>query len=193
MTNTTNPQEHVQSVTLRSGKELKVHPKKVEQHVSSDSNIQIEKGKEGVNGVIALGTVKGLDPTNLKPISPFPQRLTHTKQKMPNQEILEVFKEVKINLPLLNAIKQVPTYAKFLKDLCTAKCRVNVPKKVFLTKPISMLLNQTMPTKYKDPGLPIVSYTIRNTRIGQALLDLGVSDPDPGLVLLITILTVISL
>jgi hypothetical protein len=35
--------------------------------------------------------------------------------------MMEVFKQVKINLPLLDAIKQVPTYAKFLKYLYTQK------------------------------------------------------------------------
>jgi hypothetical protein len=34
-----------------------------------------------------------------------------------NQDVLEVFKQVKINIPLLDAIKQIPSYAKFLKDL----------------------------------------------------------------------------
>ncbi|XP_058187972.1 uncharacterized protein LOC131304655 [Rhododendron vialii] len=37
------------------------------------------------------------------------------------EDILEVFKQVKVNISLLDAIKQVPTYAKFLKDLCTQK------------------------------------------------------------------------
>ncbi|KAI5683020.1 hypothetical protein M9H77_04248 [Catharanthus roseus] len=37
------------------------------------------------------------------------------------EDILETFKEVKINVPLLDAIKQVPAYAKFLKDMCTFK------------------------------------------------------------------------
>jgi hypothetical protein len=48
--------------------------------------------------------------------------------------MMEVFKQVKINLPLLDAIKQVLAYAKFLKDLCTQKRknRNHIPKKVRL-------------------------------------------------------------
>jgi len=34
-------------------------------------------------------------------------------------EMMELFKQVQNNLPLLDAIKQVPSYAKFLKNLCT--------------------------------------------------------------------------
>ncbi|RVW33161.1 hypothetical protein CK203_094850 [Vitis vinifera] len=48
---------------------------------------------------------------------PFPQAL-HGKKGIRNaSEILEVLRQVKVNIPLLDMIKQVPTYAKFLKDL----------------------------------------------------------------------------
>ncbi|KAL6348493.1 hypothetical protein AAG906_008949 [Vitis piasezkii] len=48
---------------------------------------------------------------------PFPQAL-HGKKRIRNAaEILEVLRQVKVNIPLLDMIKQVPTYAKFLKDL----------------------------------------------------------------------------
>ena len=56
---------------------------------------------------------------------------------MNNQtEILEVLRQVKVNIPLLDMIKQVPTYAKFLKDLCTVKRGLNVEKKAFLTEQV---------------------------------------------------------
>ena len=48
-------------------------------------------------------------------LAPFPQALNAVKKNQ-NTEILEVFKEVKINIPLLDAIKQIPSYSKFLKD-----------------------------------------------------------------------------
>ncbi|RVW63048.1 hypothetical protein CK203_063229 [Vitis vinifera] len=51
-------------------------------------------------------------------------------------EILEVLRQVKVNIPLLDMIKQVPTYAKFLKNLCTIKRGLNVNKKAFLTEQV---------------------------------------------------------
>ena len=42
---------------------------------------------------------------------------------------MDVFKYVKINILLLDAIKQIPSYAKFLKDLCMVKWKLNVQKK----------------------------------------------------------------
>ena len=54
----------------------------------------------------------------------FPQAL-HGKKVINNAlEILEVLRQVKVNIPFLDIIKQVLTYAKFLKDLCTIKKRV---------------------------------------------------------------------
>ena len=61
---------------------------------------------------------------------------------------------MKINVPLLYAIQQVLSYAKFLKDMCTKKRKTNVPKKVFLVTNISELLSGPIPVKYKDPGSP---------------------------------------
>jgi len=36
------------------------------------------------------------------------------------EKILEIFKQVKMNV-LLDAIEKIPSYVKFLKDLCTKK------------------------------------------------------------------------
>ena len=68
-----------------------------------------------------------------------------------------------------------PSYAKFLKDMCTKKRKTNVPKKVFLATNISELLSNQIPVKYKDPGCPTISCTIGQTAIKHALLDLGAS------------------
>ncbi|RVW69407.1 hypothetical protein CK203_061797 [Vitis vinifera] len=65
-------------------------------------------------------------------------------------EILEVLRQVKVNIPLLDMIKQVPTYAKFLKDLCTIKRGLNVNKKAFLTEQRVNLLPYSV---YKQLGL----------------------------------------
>ncbi|KAI3445221.1 hypothetical protein Pfo_001886 [Paulownia fortunei] len=109
------------------------------------------------------------------PPAPFPQRLQATQKLNSNAEIFEIFKQVKINIPLLDAIKQVPPYAKFLKDLCTIKRKHHVQKKAFLTESVSSIIQQFTPPKYKDPGCPTISCIIGNTRIERALLDLGAS------------------
>lgn len=52
-----------------------------------------------------------------QPVVPYPQRLVAGQKNKYHTEIQEIFKQVKINIPLLDVIQQVPSYAKFLKDL----------------------------------------------------------------------------
>ncbi|XP_057983806.1 uncharacterized protein LOC131168422 [Malania oleifera] len=105
--------------------------------------------------------------------TPFPQCFLSLHKDKQHAEILEICKQVRINIPLLDAIKQIPTYAKFLKDLCTVKRKLNVQKKAFLTEQVSAIIQNHTPPKYKDPGSPTISCVIGNSKIRQALLDLG--------------------
>ena len=80
----------------------------------------------------------------------FPQAL-HGKKGINNaSKILEVLRQVKVNIPSLDKIKQVQTYEKFLKDLCNVKRGLNVSKKAFLTEQVSSIIKSSM--KYKDPS-----------------------------------------
>ena len=72
-------------------------------------------------------------------------------------------------------IKQVPTYAKFLKDLCIVKRGLGIEKKAFLTEQVSAIIQSKTLMKYKDPGSPTISVNIGRTYIDKALLDLGAS------------------
>jgi len=76
---------------------------------------------------------------------------------------------------LLDAIKQVPSYAKFLKNLCIVKRKLNVKKKAFLAEQVSIILQNNNALKYKDPGCPTISCFIGEHKIERALLDLGAS------------------
>ena len=107
--------------------------------------------------------------------SPFPQALKGKKKASKQVEILEVLRQVKVNISLLDMIKQVPTYAKFLKDLCTVKRGLNVDKRAFLTKQVSSIIQYKTLVKYKDLGSPTISVNIGGTCIDKALLDLGAS------------------
>ncbi|RVW36265.1 hypothetical protein CK203_103025 [Vitis vinifera] len=106
---------------------------------------------------------------------PFPQALHGKKEIKNSSEILEVLRQVKVNIPLLDMIKQIPTYAKFLKDLCTVKRGLQVTKNAFLTEQVSAIIQSKSPVKYKDPRCPTISVNIGGTQMEKALLDLGAS------------------
>lgn len=89
------------------------------------------------------------------PRVPFPQALKSTLKYIgQSSEILEHLKQVKINLPLLHVISQVPTYAKVLKDTSTMKRKHHVKKTAFLTEHVSVVI-----------GCPTVSCVIGNDDI----------------------------
>ena len=106
---------------------------------------------------------------------PFPQALRGKKKASQQAGILEVLRQVKVNIPLLDIIKQVPAYAKFLKDLCTIKKGLGIEKKAFLTEQVSSIIQSRNPVKYKDPGSPTISVNIGGNCIDKSLLDLGAS------------------
>ena len=74
------------------------------------------------------------------PPAPYPHRLRAPKKVNNHSEIYELFKQVKLNIPLLDAIKQIPSYAKFLKDLCTVKRKLGINKEAFMTEQSNSLI-----------------------------------------------------
>ena len=94
---------------------------------------------------------------------PFPLAMQRHKVGDKTLEILEVLMQVKINIPLLDMIKQVSAYAKFLKDLCIVKRRIKLSKKAFLTKQFNAIIENKAMVKYKDPGCPTISVQIRDS------------------------------
>jgi len=158
--------DQVKSVTtLRSGKVIE---KLIPEPCEKEDEL-VSKGKERVEPEHCK------EETDSPPALPFPHAMTKQRKVNHNSEIFKIFKQVKINIPLLDAIKQVPSYAKFLKDLCTVKRKLNVKKKVFLAQQVSAILQNDNALKYKDPGCPTISCFIREHKIDRALLDLGAS------------------
>ena len=60
----------------------------------------------------------------------FPRALQKRKNSVNQTEILEVLRQVKVNIPLLDMIKQVPKYTKFLKDLCVNPYPIHGPARL---------------------------------------------------------------
>ncbi|XP_058222918.1 uncharacterized protein LOC131332639 [Rhododendron vialii] len=99
--------------------------------------------------------------------APYPSRLKKPISPSKEADILDVFKKVNVNIPLMDAIKQIPSYAKFLKDLCTQKRKLNVHKKVLLTEQVSQIFQANLAPKYKDPGCPTIAITIGELGLGE--------------------------
>ncbi|RDX89801.1 hypothetical protein CR513_28423, partial [Mucuna pruriens] len=87
---------------------------------------------------------------------PFPTRTISARKPELDEELLKMFRKVKINIPLLDAIKKIPKYAKFLKELCVHK-------------------RKKMKGSVEVGGIVSVPCTIGECTFADAMLDLGAS------------------
>ncbi|KAJ8771973.1 hypothetical protein K2173_027150 [Erythroxylum novogranatense] len=111
----------------RSGKELEPVAGKGRGHgltPAAKTEVEIQKQKE--HPVNFAPT----EPKILEIRPPFPERLAKSKKDKEDKEILDTFRKVEINIPLLDAIRNIPRYAKFLKELCTNKKKISEYEKV---------------------------------------------------------------
>ncbi|XP_037494808.1 uncharacterized protein LOC119370546 [Jatropha curcas] len=137
-----NPKENASAILLRSGREVnnqdvKESTKKHKQG-SKDSDIPEVEVNSKLN-----------DANNFVVPPPFPSRLAKTRKEEQEKEILEMFRKVEVNIPLVDAIKQIPRYAKFLKELCTTKRKFRNNEKVTVGENVLAFIQRKLPPKCK--------------------------------------------
>ena len=88
---------------------------------------------------------------------------------------METFRKVEVNSPLLDAIKHIPKYGKFVKDLCTHTRRLKGNEKVSMGRNVSVIIQPSIPPKCKDPSTFTIPCIIGSKQFSQAMLDLGAS------------------
>jgi hypothetical protein len=149
-------QEHAHViVTLRFARSVDNHMAEPESDHAEPESYHVVEPKSAPVGQEEKETdhkeERGAEPSTVTPIvndpprsfilkAPYPERLKAPKKNAQVAEILEVFKKVQINIPFLDAIQQVPSFAKFLKDFVIIKRKTNVPKKAYLTEQVSSIL-----------------------------------------------------
>ncbi|XP_062151844.1 uncharacterized protein LOC133860215 [Alnus glutinosa] len=154
-----NPRENVSSIILRSEQE-------------KEKNV-VEDGDFPNDDDVPKRKFPPL--SDYKPVPPFPQALTEKYER--NSDLYETFRRCELNIPLLDAIKQVPRYAKFLKALCTHKREQKLKRyeKVKVGENVSAVIQRKLPGKCKDPGMFTIPCVIGNMRFEKAMADLGAS------------------
>ncbi|XP_024018055.1 uncharacterized protein LOC112090603 [Morus notabilis] len=160
--------EHCKAITLRCGKELESRAKPLAAHTEPTSIQGGEKKtlpqKEqprskqldsDVQNAAALPqhseAANTSNTSGNRPPLPFPQRFQKQQQDGQFRKFLDVLKQLHINIRLVEALEQMPSYAKFMKDLVTKKCRLGEFETVALTEECSAILQNKLPPKLKDP------------------------------------------
>jgi hypothetical protein len=96
--------------------------------------------------------------------------------ELPSFNLLGELQNLHVKIPLLQAIRDVPIYAKTVRDLCIKNPgrKPRDPLTVHVVGELSeLMLGKTPPIKYGDPGNPTVTVKIGQTFIPDVLVDLG--------------------
>ncbi|XP_050875762.1 uncharacterized protein LOC127079423 [Lathyrus oleraceus] len=129
-------------------------------------DLEIKENEALGEELVALKPVVKETFTEPKPVIklPFPTRNKKKGQHDKKfEKFLELFKKLEINIPLLEALEQMPTYAKFMKDIISKKCAIDT-NPIILTETCSAILQgasvSLMPLSfYKKLGIRVVQDT----------------------------------
>ncbi|XP_024958923.1 uncharacterized protein LOC112499884 [Cynara cardunculus var. scolymus] len=187
-TETPKGKEHIKAVTVLSEESSKVNDdinetveepthqneKTVPISTSSNVHLSIEKPDSGKIVPTVQPNRSVQTAPNLQNL-PFLERMKSKNVDEQFKKFLDIFKQLHINIPLVEALEQMPSYVKFLKDILHKKRRLNEFETVALTKECSAFLTCKISPKLKDPGSFTIPCSIGGKAVGHALCDLGAS------------------
>ncbi|XP_070010723.1 uncharacterized protein [Nicotiana sylvestris] len=108
-----------------------------------------------------------------RPPPPYPQRLVKQKNENQFRKFIDMMKSLSINVPLVEALEQMSSYSKFMKDLVTNKRSIDC-ETIKMTHQVSAIVHSMAP-KLEDPGAFTIPCTIGSAKFAKALCDLGAS------------------
>ena len=155
-----NPKENVSAIMLRSGKELeRQRPKQIEMEEEEEIETELSTKK------------KRPSPSQTETTTNTPKVTSRSKKEDKEKEILEVFKKVELNIPLIYSINQIPKYAKFLKELCTTKRAYKLKgyEMISMGDVVYVVVQKNMPLKQKVLGAFTIPCVIGNASFKRAL------------------------
>jgi hypothetical protein len=181
-----NPNVTIKTITLRSGTAydgpevpqdagVHVHQKQPDFRPENHDEMEQEADMGNTNAPMP-NQVKGDIPRYVPPhrFIPYPQRLVNTKLDKQYTRFLELFKKLNVNILFTDVVTQMPTYAKFLKDILSNKRKLD-EETVTLTEKVSAIVMNKLPPKLQDPGSFTIPCSIGSTKFNRAFCDLGAS------------------
>ncbi|XP_021776444.1 uncharacterized protein LOC110740271 [Chenopodium quinoa] len=157
------PQKRDEGVVVRNEGEF-------ENEIVDDERKEPQKKNEGDEEKVEKPPMKVY-----KPPIPFPHRIVEKKLNERFSNFLEVMRGLQVNIPFLHAMSQMPTYAKFLKDLLSNKSRLGESATISLPKEVSAIIQNKFPQNLGDPGSYAIPVKIGDLEAMDALCDLGAS------------------
>ncbi|XP_070019986.1 uncharacterized protein [Nicotiana sylvestris] len=154
-----------------------------EEKLDSDVRIDIHDNEEVTQNNVNLSREHVIDMSETvmpkakdpfpRPPPPYPQRLAKQKNENHFKKFIEMMKTLSINVPLVEALEQMPGYAKFIKDLVTKKRSMDC-ETIKMTHQVSVIVHSMAPN-IEDPRAFNIPCTIGSGDFAKSLCDLGAS------------------
>jgi len=106
---------------------------------------------------------------------PYPKSQSKMDLEKHFKRFIDIFKRLEINIPFAEALEQMPTHAKFMKEILSKKHRYKDNETIQLDVNCSAIIRRRLPKKKKDPGRVTLPIAIGNINVSKALIDLGSS------------------
>ncbi|XP_019231020.1 PREDICTED: uncharacterized protein LOC109211879 [Nicotiana attenuata] len=113
--------------------------------------------------------------TAVRPPPTFPQRLQKNNDDRMFNKFLSMLIRVKLNLPLVDVLYEIPKCSKYIRDIVAHKRILTEFGTVSLTEECTSRVQNKLPRKLKDPGSFTIPVAIGNIDVGRALCDMGTS------------------
>ncbi|GJU78299.1 reverse transcriptase domain-containing protein [Tanacetum coccineum] len=143
--------EHVKAIFTRSGLtyDSPVNPNAKTTIIYDDSEDEIDKSEK--------------------------ERLRKEKMEERYGKFIDLIKEVRINVPLVDVLAGMTNYGRFLKDLVSNKSKMEQIYVAFLNEECFTIVQNKLPPKLGDPGRFLIPCTVAGLVEYLALADLGAS------------------
>ncbi|XP_070010355.1 uncharacterized protein [Nicotiana sylvestris] len=145
-----------------------INPK--EQNPNQLMAVQDDKGKakESEQAAEQVVPLEPQNPNGEKPANSaqrvipasFPQRLVKQKKEDQYRKFTKMLHQIQLNIPLMDALREMPGYAKMMKDLMSQKFDFHDLSIVTLTQICSAVVTRPMAQKMSDPGSFTIPCTI---------------------------------
>jgi hypothetical protein len=172
--------ENMKDMITQSGKtmvEPKAKSKKmgptdpVEEEEKAEAEVEVEPRPEKEEENLGKASPKDISDTDLLP---FPHQAKKLVEDEKFSHFVEVIRRMYIHILMLDAM-QVPTYARYLKDILNQKRLILKTDRLVFAERCSATILDCLPNKMGDPGIPTISCLIGTQMFDQALCDLRAS------------------
>ncbi|GJX50640.1 reverse transcriptase domain-containing protein, partial [Tanacetum coccineum] len=192
----TNPREHVNAITTRSGKTCEgpstplvptpdiPTPLKEVQKPSSESTTQVPPPEDHDSIFIeipkpkAKKTVEIPKPNSYQPKLPYPERMKVREKDKPSAQqsrFMKLFKQLRLEIGLKDALIEMPKFNKWLSALLRNKEKLEEIAITTVNVECSAIILNKVPKKLKDPGKFLIPCALQELDRTNALADSGAS------------------